>query len=387
MKKSLFAFICLLALSTACSSKEVPGRVSQPLSAQVEEQRAPEAAWEVEWNRTLEMARKEGKVIIYTGPRSKDEQLETQKALNKRYGLDLEMEWLVGRSEEQIRKILAERNAGLFMADILFGGSTLIDVPKRAGILDNLEQQLILPEVLDPKLWWQGMLPFADKDKTVIAMGASPQHMISINTNLVKEKDIKSYHDLLDARWKGKIVMDDPTIGGAANNWFALNHGRKVLGTDFMRQLAKMDITILRDKRLEVEWLALGKFSIGLGLSMGHVIEFIEVEAPVALITSLAEPVGVGSGGGNFALLNKAPHPNAARVFINWQLTHEGHTIYNNGTGYHSTRIDVPPTNIPTYMARQKGAEYLDTISEEFNSVIRPEQTKIALEIFRPLMK
>lgn len=377
---ALMMLFFLLACAPKASSPQAPVFTSAPITA-------PRAAWEVEWEKTLAASRKEGKVVIYTGPRSKDEQLEVQKALNKAYGLDLSLEWVVGRSEEQISKLLAERRAGLFLADIIFGGGTLLESPKQAGMLDNLKLQLVLPEVLDLKLWWQNRLPFLDKDNTVIAMGASPQHAISINTNLVKEKEIKSYHDLLDPRWKGKIVMDDPTIGGAANIWFTANLGRKVLGTDFMRQMAKMDVTILRDKRLSVDWLGRGKFSIGLGLSMGRVIEFIEVGAPLELITSIAEPVAVGSGGGNFALINKAPHPDAARVFINWQLTREGHTIYNNGTGYHTTRLDVPTSGIPRYMVRQEGVDYLETLSEEFNAVIRPEQTKIAQEIFGPLMR
>lgn len=383
----LATLIGLVLYSLACTPKAAPtsgtGALPPPADKLAPSQAEP--GWQVKWEKTLSEARREGKLVIFAGGSVQEGQYAMQKALNDRYKINLDLEWNTGRSSDIMFRLFAERRAGLYTADVTFkGNTTTVNEFKPAKILDYLEPQLLLPEVLDPKAWWEGGLPWVDKDKMILAMSASPELPISINTKLVKEEEIKSYLDLLNPKWKGKIVMDDPTVGGAANSWF-MSANSKVMGSDFMRKMAGMDITIIRNKRLEVEWLAQGKYPVGIGLESALLLQFIKEGAPIKLITP-KEGTYLTSSSSNLALIDKAPHPNAARVFINWLLTREGQTIYQNATGNHSARVDVPTDNIHPLRVRQAGVKYFNTIDEEYLQT-GPEQTRMAQEIFGPMLK
>ena len=71
------------------------------------------------------------------------------------------------------------------------------------------------------------------------------------------------------------------------------------------------------------------------------------------------EGVGLYSSSGNVVLMNRAPHPNAARVAINWLLSREGQMIYQKVRGtVDSSRIDIPKDNLPSYARRVEGLKY-----------------------------
>ena len=78
------------------------------------------------------------------------------------------------------------------------------------GAFDPLEPALILPDVKNPKTWRGGAIEFLDPGKTVIVMTPFQRGTIFYNTKLVNAKEFKSYKDLLDPKWKGKMVVDDP---------------------------------------------------------------------------------------------------------------------------------------------------------------------------------
>ncbi len=130
----------------------------------------------------------------------------------------------MGRSAEVTPKLVRERSAGLYLADVIGAGATsMILETKPTGILAPLEPMLVLPEVMDPKVWSGGQL-FIDKGKFIKPMSADFSRSVARNTDLVKEGEIKSLLDLLDPKWKGKIVLSDPTAGGggAGNSWLTL---------------------------------------------------------------------------------------------------------------------------------------------------------------------
>lgn len=57
-------------------------------------------------------------------------------------------------------------------------------------------------------------------------------------------------------------------------------------------------------------------------------------------------------------LVNRAPHPNAAMVFLNWLLTKEGQTAWSKGMGYVSRRLDVPTDHVESYWVPKAGVKY-----------------------------
>ncbi len=259
MKKIRFVSIFLLLVllfgndgKAAAAEQKSPGKA--PAAA------LPPNATENTWEKTVAEGKKEGKVMVYTIIGAATRQA-LSTAFEKKYGIPVEF-WSGARGAEITQKLLTERNAGLYLADAVISGTTdLIPDLKPKGLLQPLDSALILPEVVDPKVWRSGQLPFLDKQHNAIGMLVQYLRHLIRNTEMVREGEITSYKDLLKPEWKGKVVLRDPTTTGNGNTWVTLL-AMKVWGLEptkeYLRQLAQTNPAILRDSRLQVEWVARG---------------------------------------------------------------------------------------------------------------------------------
>lgn len=395
MKRGFLASVIILLLVVlglaACapqpSPTPTPAPVATPKAKVVATPVAvsPKAAWEEKWDGVVAAGKREGRVVVYrTVGMEATMRIALAEAM-KKHGINLEV--VSGRGAELSAKILAERRAGIYSVDVYMGGTTTpTNELKPAGVFDPMEPALILPEVTDPAVWWGGKgVLWVDKDRLILASGAYPQASLTLNTNLVKPGEVKAYRDLLDPKWKGKIVMNDPTVAGAGQKWFSVL-GMQILNWDFMRSLAKQEPAIVRDQRQQVEWLAHGKHAIGLAAEPMIVLEFVKAGASLLQLNA-EEGVGLVTGPGSIALINRAPNPNAARVFINWFLSREGQTVYSRAMGAQSARLDVPTEGIPAARIRDPQAKYFWAEREEFLVKEAAEGRKMAVEIFGPLIR
>ncbi len=366
MKQIIILFFLVLPtffLVTNCST----------MSSQAPEKPSPTPAttdgstgqsWELKWNETLKAAKKEGVVVMINSAGA-----ETRDALagpfSKKYGIQLD--YIAARGPEMSQKLLTERKAGLYTIDIYMGGAnTPVATLKPAGVFDPLEQILILPDVTNPdtikNVWYQGHLWWLDKDREILAVTMSPSGRIAINLNQVKPDEIKTWRDLLNPRWKGKITMNDPTIEGPGLNWFAgmVN----LMGLDYLRALANQEPVVLRDQRVQLDWLSMGKYPVTIAPNSDAVTSAINAGVPLAEINP-GEGAFITSSQGNLALVNKAPHPNAARIFINWLLSVEGQTQIVAAQRTQSLRIDVPTDKVDPSRMRNPDKIYFSVVSEE----------------------
>lgn len=346
-------FVSVLAqcapASTTAPAQPSPSAVSDGKSA------APSmAAWQTQWDSTLQAARKEGTLSIYCTSWGQDTQRALTDAFRKKYGIDSEFT-ILSRGVEVAARAQTEKSAGLFIADVFGTGSgTLLPLMKPQGLLGNLQSTLILPEVTDPKIWG-GRLPFLDDDKKTFGMVANTERFILYNTDLVKKGEITTYKDLLSPRYKGKIILNDPTIAGAGNTLFLfLADGVWDLdqAKDFLQQLiTQQDVVISRDARLLVETVARGKYAIVLGPSIAYVKEFFKAGAPVDL-AMVKEGTSVNATNGTIAVPATVAHPNASKGFINWLLSQEGQSVFTRNMGIPSMRTDVsiPAEMDPRYL-------------------------------------
>lgn len=373
MKKrfTVLAGLALLLAGCAPAATKLPAKLPTEVPALKEK-----AAWEIEWEKVLAAAKKEGKVVLYTS-RGADMRAALYKGFTPKFGI--EMDSTSGKGNELAQKILAERRAGLHIADVYTSGATdpLLSL-KPNGALEKMDGFLILPEVTDVKLWYRGRLPWADKEHTTFGFLAYESGEIGINTNLVKPGEIKVLNDLLNPKWKGKIILNDPTISGTGSKLVGVTATK--LGWDFMKQLVKQEPLVLRDQRLMVEWLAQGKYAIVIPPQSEPFNAVQEAGAPVGtlMLEGMAYLTGdVGS------IIKDAPHPNAAKVFMNWLLSREGQEIFSRVKDAQSAREDV---KITVSRGRTPGLDYFESNGEEF-ILQQTEHMKMAREVFAPLLR
>ncbi len=388
MRNRLFIIVVILAvpiLLAALSCTRVTTPVATSGKTVLETPKVSGGpAWDSRWELTLAAARKEGKVVVY-GLSSAPAIKEQASLFYKKFGVELEVLPL-DRGPLLTAKIFNERRAGLYLPDVYNGGTnTFFGVMKSAGLAEPLEPSLILPEVIDPKNWFAGELPWGDKEHLLFESYAYPNTNIAINTDLVNPREIKSYYDIINPKFKGKIVMNDPTIAGTGIKSFSIL-GFAILKIDFFRQIAALEPTIIRDQRLQVDWLAKGKYAILLFPRTAPVTEYKEAGAPLTFVSPV-EGTYLSAGGGNVSIMTRAPHPNAAKIFINWFLSKEGQTLITAIDGLQSAREDIPAGTDDPLKIRQPGVKYFTGGDKEEWLVRDPEFTQAAMDIFGPFLK
>lgn len=373
-----------LALLVSCA----PAAIKAPAAPQPEtglysqkSQLETKAPWETEWQNTIVKAKKDGRVVIYSSTGS-ETRAGLVTAFHDKYGISVD--YITGKGVDVIQKLMAERKAGIYTGDLYIGGNTpMLEILKPGGALELVEPGLILPEVKDGKSWLDGSLYFVDKDRYILQFAAYPMPIFGINTQLVKQDELASYKDLLAPKWKGKIVMNNPTLPGLGAKWFQAESRR--IGLDFMKELVKQEPVIITDQRIQLEWLAHGKYPLLIGPKSDSFAEFYKAGAPIRIIDPKEGGI-LTSGSGNVSFLSKKPHPYAAKLFMNWLLSKEGQTVFQEATLVHSGRLDIPFAFLPEGKARDPRVKYFNV---EVEDILHrsSEDYKVAKEIFGHLMK
>jgi iron(III) transport system substrate-binding protein len=319
------------------------------------------ASWEAEWERTVKAAEQEGQVVVYKIAHDSE-----WHAFQKKYP-KIKVVLISGSAAQIQQRLLAERRAGKFLADVIrLGGGTTTSLYK-AKALDPINAALILPEIQDASKWLDGKHHFNDIDSQyVFVYAAFPLHLLGYNQKLVDPKTLTSYSDLLDPKWKGKITLKDPKEPGGQSPLLFLYHNPQ-LGPEYLKKLFSVTaLTLVRDDRQQTDWLATGKFPLTLTSKATEVEEAKNQGLPVDVLDAHAfkrDGVGLEAGGTMLALMNKAPHPNAAKVLINWFLSREGQmAIQKTGpedAGQNSLREDIPKEHLRASLQRQKGVKYV----------------------------
>ena len=222
-----------------------------------------------------------------------------------------------------------ERRANRYLGDIWISGvDTAFNLLLPGKALDAIRPALMLPEVLDESNWSQGKHYYGDPEHKFIYIyeGSAQSGGISYNTALVNPKEMTSYWDLVRPRWRGKIVSTDPRRPGTSQQNLRFYYHHPELGPEFLKQLfGEMDVAISRDDQQMIDWLAAGKYAFALFVR-GRVEDEKKKGLPVDEFYpgSIKEGALVDSTRGALTFLNRAPHPHAARLAINWFLSREG---------------------------------------------------------------
>ena len=336
-------------------------------------------AWQDEWERTLQAARKE-ETVAMIGPPGADRRDALTETFQKKYGITIEYYADPGAGVSP--RISAERKAQRYLWDVIITGTTTgLEALIPARVLDPLEPQLILPEVKDLKQWRGGALEFLDPGRQILVMTPFQRGTLFINTSLANSKEFKSYKDLLNPKWKGKILADDPRKSGPGHATFTFFFLHPALGPDFIRSLGGQSLTLLRDYAQEVNMVGQGRYPVGLGFSDSLAEERAKQGVPLAIVDprQLKEGSDASPASGGLSIFNRAPHLNASKVYINWLLSKEGQTLYARATGYLSARLDVPTDHAAPWRVPQPGS--VKTYTQEAMDV-KKQLMPLLMEVF-----
>lgn len=340
---------------------------------------AQTADWQKTWDQTLAAAKKEGKVVIIGSP---DPVMRGQinPKFTERYGI--KVEYIAGGSSQLIERVRTERASGLYSTDIFMSGAnSTLNTLMPGKMLDPIKPLLILPEVTEGKYWKKGAPWFVDREgEYVLALFSTVDSFLFINADVVK--DFKSVNDLLDPKWKGRISTQDPNLSGTGAN--TSGYFYRELGPDFVKKLyIDQKPIISSDRRQMTDWLARGTYPICLSCRADDVKDLLKdgfkIEEVFAM-PGLKERTIVGSPF-LLSLANKAPNPNAARIFINWMATKDAVQIYAENFGSVPLRTDADESKLDPRSIPKPGVEYADDTDPEWIVTGRVETAKKVREL------
>jgi iron(III) transport system substrate-binding protein len=330
--------------------------------------------WQAEWEKTQRAAESEGQLTHYGCCYDFDRVLEGFK---KKFP-KIKVVSVVGSGGQLASRILAERRDEKYIPDVVSAGAnTLHDALYKAQVLDPIKPALILPEVLDLTKWYQGEHRYIDPERRYIfAFVANSQSgQIIYNVKLVNPAEFKSYWDLLNPKWKNKITALDPTSFGmgATLQFFYYN---PELGPSFIKKLyGDMQLVLSRDARQMTDWLSTGKFSLCIRCNAGSEVgKAVQQKLPIGYLDTEDWKEGGSSSaaGGTLAVASRAPHPNAAKVFINWFLSRDGQIAlqkFGRPDAHNSRRIDIPKDEVDEYNRLDERKKYFDLAKPEYQDL------------------
>ena len=375
----------LVALVAACGSSSSDSKTETSKAAPQSTQASAsteKAAWQVEWEKTVEAAKKE-KLVVVTHPG--DDYIEFINAFKKAYpGITVEHTGL--RPSEFTPKLLTEQKNGLYSWDVwTTATSNMNNVVMPAGGFQEITPFLMLPEVTDPKNYRGGKLLYtSDKGNYILLQQLNVSNGLWVNRQLVPTSQFKSSEDLQKPEFKGKILIRDLSAEHAGSLTMAGYLNAK--GEDWVRRLlVDQQPQFSENATLVANSLIQGKVGIAIG-GAGEVLDECRKEGGCKQIEEVQDiRYALGRG---VAVFKNAPHPNATKVFVNWLMSKEGQQKFveifskYNTTGGHSIRADVEP------LQKDSAPDYsnLQQYSLQGTDFGKPQMDKI-LQMYKEIRK
>ena len=320
------------------------------------------AAQPADWPQTVAAAKKEGKVVVNTFPG--DGYKRALKAFSQAYP-DIKLEHTGLHSQDFAPRVIQERQASLFTWDVaLIPTSTALQVLRPAGVWDPVRPAIVLPEVKDG---WEGGFErgFALVKDRALCYGfvAVRGGGVTINTDLVKEDQVRGLKDMLDPRWKGKLLLPDVRVMG--DSFWPMTAARLNMGDDIIKKLfVDQEPVLSRDSRQVAEFMVRGRYPIALGVNPQLLTTFQRQGLAKNLkLLHFPEMASMSSSSSTLWLVNRAPHPAAAKVFVNWLLTRDAQIVWAKEVETNTRRVGIEPGNPP--YAVPSDAKFLQIDAED----------------------
>jgi iron(III) transport system substrate-binding protein len=335
----------------------------------------PGAVSDAEWNSIVEAARKEGTLSLATYAGTSHRNISA--AFEAAYpGIKVEHQQFQSSSRDYVPRLLQEQKAGLYTWDVAhMPVQEMTRQVRPAGGTEPVRPNIVTAEALDDKGWldsYEKGYPDDDK-KWGYALTRQRYKGVWINTDLVKEGEITRFDDLLDPKWKGKILLGDPRTKGSGFLCFTAIRVKR--GDAAMTTIIKdLEAASGLDARQNVEQMIRGRYAWGIGAVDFPILkDFLAQGLGQNLMNvPMVETDNVNAGNRTMWYIKNAPHPNAAKVYMNWHLTREAGLITSQQVEENSRRADVPVFDEST--ALQKGLDYVFVDSEAMLDEIEKTQ-------------
>lgn len=366
-----------------------PAPAAAPTSAPAGKPAAPAATTpaiagisDADWNSLVVSAKQEGKfaVATYAGSGYR----KVVEAFGEAFpGITIEQSQFQSSSRDFTPRLLQEMKAGLRSWDVaIMPPQEQLRQTRPSGGLDPIRPAIVRADVLSDASWIDGFeAGFPDIDKKWgYGITLSKSQALWINSDMVKDGEITKVQDLLDPKWKGKIIAADPRTKGSGFSP-ALVMRLRTGNDDIIKQLFKdQEVQLTTDARQPTELMVRGRFPIALGAIDRHILADFRAEGQGLNLKPipLQDIEYVSHSFNAMWLLKDAPHPNAAKVFINWALGKEAGALWATNLEDNSRRADVPVFEPITAIA--KGETFVNVQREDMLEETEVTQ-KIAQEV------
>jgi len=374
---ALVAVLALAALacgpgagsSAGAAPPAAPGAMQAPAAGGASAPPGPaDAGWQAEWERTVAAARQEGRLFV-SAPVG-DVWRRALMAFQEDYP-DIALEATGFNSRDFWPRVLQERQNGQYLWDLRIGGpDPLVYESIHEGVLEPVRPLLILPEVTDESKWLEGLEgSFLDeKRQYLLSFFAYTTSPADVNREQVAESELRSDGDLLDPRWRGRVSVQSPRGGSGL---LSLSVLVVAYGEDYVRELmTRQEAMVTEDSRQQAEWLVRGRYPVAIGTASAQLLRFQQQGLGQRVEALSGKYTGITSGVGGIQLVNRAPHPNATRLFVNWILTPRVQERLAKETELNSRRLDVAPGDPARLPDRARLDQYVPTQAERHMPVV-----------------
>ena len=276
-------------------------------------------------------AKKEGVVVLYSAA-SSDATAKICDAFTKKYGI--RCEYFTASALQLFQRFDAEADARDVKADVI-----------TASFLPGFNEAKAQGRLVRFKSSEGSAYPaqFRDKDDYYVA-GRLIVEGIAVNPELIPESEAPhSWTDLLDPKWRGKLIVSDP--GASGTGLAAFYFWERTYGLGFIRKLAANRPLVVNSSALVANSVVAGERPVAGQLDSWEIATRMQKGLPIRPIFPAAGSPVVPSP---IAIVANSPHPSAAQLLMDYLMSVEGQELLVKNLGSYSARRDVPsPVGMP----------------------------------------